>query len=209
VDERLLSRALSVRSEPGLALDVGNLYPATPKLLARRGWGVVCADLVYDVCRQVREVADAESLPLFAVQCDGAALPFRQGGFDLVTDLVTSVVTQDARRLIVEEIRMLKPGALYILVTNNRWTRGGQYNLKRQKAAGGRHPRWGYFSPLSPLDLWALTWKYGLRMISMDSEGHSIGHTGLWLYCLGRLFPFVKRISGWRLGVAYVAPPED
>ena len=209
VDERLLARALSVKNSRGLALDVGSFYPETPKRLARMGWSVVCVDLSQEVCKRVQQVSVEEGLPLWPVRCDAAMLPFRSRTFDLVADLVTSVVTPHPALVIREEVRVLKPKALYVLVSNNRWTRSAKYNLKRQDASGSRHPRWGYFSPLSPYDLLSFTWKYRLRLISIDSEVYSIDAVGLGLNVLGRLFPFLKRMLGWRLGAVYVAPPED
>lgn len=209
VDERLLAQALSVKNPRGLALDVGSFYPETPKLLARMGWSVVCVDLSQGVCKRVQQISVEEGLPLWPVRCDAAMLPFRSRAFDLVTDLVTSVVTPHPDSVVDEEVRVLKPNALYVLVSNNRWTRSAKYNLRRQNAAGSRHPRWGYFSPLSPYDLLSFTWKYRLRLISIDSGVYSIDAIGLGLDIIGRLFPFLKRILGWRLGAVYVAPPED
>ena len=209
VDERLLVRALSFRKSRGLALDVGSFYPETPKRLAGMGWSVVRIDLSEEVCRRVRQVSTEERLALRAVRCDAAMLPFRAGAFDLVTDFVTSVVTPDAASLVSEEVRVLKPDALYVLVSNNRWTRSGRYHLRQQKRAGNRHPRWGYFSPLSPYDLWSLTWKCDLRLISIDSEGHSLRVVGLWLSVVSRVCPFLKRVVGWRLGAAYTAQARE
>jgi len=209
VDERLVARALELAGRPGLALDVGSFYPETPKRLAARGWPVVCADLSEEVCRKVRAVAAAERLRLLVVRCDATALPFRAGAFDLVTDFVTSVVTRDARAVVAEEARVLKPGAVYVLVTNNRWTRSSRHNLRRQRRAGGHHPRWGYFSPLSPAGLWRIARTHGLRLVRIDSEVHSLGVVGVGLSVLGALFPAVRRMAGWRVGGVYVKRPAQ
>jgi len=180
VDERLLERALSVsRRVPGVALDVGTFYPETPKRLARDGWVVVCADLSEEVCRRVRRLAVQERVSLAPVRCDAAALPFRS--------------------------RVLKPGALFVLVTNNRWTRSGRRNLRRQRAAGNRHPRWGYFSPLSPYRLLRFARQYRLRLIAIDSEIHSPAAVGVLAAVLGRVCAPLRRATGWRLGAAYMA----
>jgi len=204
VDERLLARALAVKNLPGRVLDVGSFYPEMPKRLARMGWSMVCVDLSLEVCKRIQQVGEKENLPLRPIRCDAARLPFRDGTFDLVTDFATSVVTPRAAVVVAEEVRVLQPRGLYVLVSNNRWTRGGRYNLRRRSGGGGRHPRWGYFSPLSPYDLWSFTWKYGLRLISMDSEVYSVDAVGAWLAFLGRVCPFLRRLLGWRLGAAYV-----
>jgi SAM-dependent methyltransferase len=205
VDERLLERALSVSPQaPGVALDVGTFYPETPKRLAREGWVVVCADLSEEVCRRVRRFAVQRRVPLTPVRCDAAALPFRSGVFDLVTDFATSVVMPNPEAAVGEEVRVLKPGGRYVLVTSNRWTRSGRANIRRQRAAGGRHPRWGYFSPLSPWELWAIARHHGLMLIAVDSEVHSLGVVGPLLTGLCWLLPPLRRFCGWRLGAAYL-----
>ena len=206
VDERLLERALSVsRRVPGVALDVGTFYPETPKRLARDGWVVVCADLSEEVCRRVRRLAVQERVSLAPVRCDAAALPFRSGVFDLVTDFATSVVMPNPEAAVGEEVRVLKPGALFVLVTNNRWTRSGRRNLRRQRAAGNRHPRWGYFSPHSPYRLLRFARQYRLRLIAIDSEIHSPAAVGVLAAVLGRVCAPLRRATGWRLGAAYMA----
>jgi SAM-dependent methyltransferase len=209
VDERLMSSALGLAGRPGLALDVGSFYPEMPKRLTAQGWSVVCVDLSEEVCRTVQAVGAAEALRLRAVRCDAAALPFRHGAFDLVTDFTTSVVTPDAAAVVAEEARVLKPGAVYVLVTNNRWTRSSRHNLRRQRRAGGRHPRWGYFSPLSPAGLWRIARTHGLRLVRIDSEVHSFGVVGVGLSVLGAFVPAVRRMAGWRVGGVYVKRPAQ
>lgn len=205
VDERLLARALSVHGGPGVALDVGSFYPETPKQLARLGWSVVCVDLSREVCKRIRQVGLDEGLTLRVVRCDAVRLPFRDRAFDLVTDFVTSVVTPEPATVVDEEVRVLKPGAVYVLVSNNRWTRSARRQLRRTTPGGSEHPRWGYFSPLSPLDLRSLARRYRLALLAMDSEVHTVAALGAGLALLGRLAPALRRVCGWRLGAAYRA----
>ena len=204
VDERLLARALERLPRPGRALDVGSFYPETPRQRARRGWTVVCADIVFDCCQRARDVGAAEGVRLLAVQCDAFALPFRPGTFDLVTDLATSVVTRDGGRVIAGEADLVRPGGAYVLVSNNSWTRSGAQHLKRVREERGKHSRWGYFSPVSPLELLRIARRHRLRMVSIDSEAHSREATGLIRYVLGRLVPVVRLILGWRIGAVYL-----
>lgn len=205
VDARLLARALA-GERPGLALDVGTFYPDTPKHLAQRGWSVVCADLSEQVCRRVRQLAIDEALPLRAVRCDAALLPFRRETFDLVTDCATAVVTPQPDAVVGEELRVLKRAGRYVLVTSNRWTRSARKNVRRQRAAGGRHPRWGYFNPVSPWALWRLARAHRLSLIAMDSEVHGFRAVGPVLALVHHIVPPLRRFCGWRLGAAYAAP---
>jgi SAM-dependent methyltransferase len=200
VDERLMATALDLARPPGLALDVGSFYPEMPKRLAGLGWSVVCVDLSEEVCRRVH----AAGPPLRAVRCDAGALPFRPGAFDLVTDFATSVVTPNAGAVVAQEVGVLKPGGVYVLVSNNHWSRSGRRNLRRQRRAGGRHPRWGYFSPLSPWQLWRLARRHRLRLVRVDSEVHNPGSIGLVSSLLVRLVPGARRLLGWRLGAVFV-----
>lgn len=204
VDERLLQLALSAREQAGLALDVGTYFPETPRALVRRGWSVVCLDLSMEVCKRVKTMGNGDSgHGLWPVRADATALPFRNQTFDLVTDFVTAVVIEQAAKVIKEEVRTLKLKASYVLVTNNSWTRSGKANLAMQRRTGGRHPRWGHFSPLSPLDLWAIAKKHQLRLVAVDSQGHSHWNSGYWQTVLGYMLPFLKRFLGWRLGAVY------
>src|SRR5437016_195259 len=82
------------------------------------------------------------------------------------------------------------------------WTRSGRRNLKRQRAAGNRHPRWGYFSPLSPYRLLRFARQYRLRLIAIDSEIHSPAAVGVLAAVLGRVCAPLRRATGWRLGAA-------
>lgn len=204
VDERLMATALDLAVRPGLALDVGSFYPETPRRLAGLGWSVVCVDLSEEVCRRVQALDAVPGRRLRAVRCDAAALPFRPGAFDLVTDFATSVVTPDAQSVVAQEIGVLKPGGVYVLVTNNRWSRSGRRNLRRQRRAGGRHPRWGYFSPLSLWQLWRLARRYRLRLLRVDSEVHNAGSIGVCSSVLTRAVPGARRFLGWRLGAIFV-----
>lgn len=209
VDERLMARALDLVGRPSLALDVGSFYPETPKRLVGLGWRVVCVDLSEEVCRRVQGLEVGPGRRLHAVRCDAAALPFRRGIFDLVTDFTTSVVTPDAASVIAQEVDVLKPGGVYVLVTNNRWSRSGRKNLRRQRQAGGRHPRWGYFSPLSPWQLWRLARRYRLRLVRIDSEVHTVGSIGVCSSMLFRTVPAARRLLGWRLGAVFVDQPTE
>lgn len=204
IDERLLHQAVHLAGPPGRGLDVGSFYPATPRWLARQGWTVVCADIVYDCCRKAREVAEAEGIRLLPVQCDARALPFRPDTFDLVTDFATSVVIRDAERVVANEVAVVRPGGLYVFVSNNAWTRSGRRNLRRQEESGGTHPRWGYFSPTTPLGLWRLGRKHRMRLLAIDSAVHARDITGLVGYVLSLLLPFIRRMMGWRIGALYV-----
>ncbi|MGV1007305.1 MAG: class I SAM-dependent methyltransferase [Dermatophilaceae bacterium] len=109
-------------------LEIGAGAAQCSRWVAAQGADVVASDLSTGMLRQGRainaQVSDPrERVPL--LQCDGLALPFAGGAFDVVFTAYGVVpFVADSARLMSEVCRVLTPGARFVFSTTHplRWT---------------------------------------------------------------------------------------
>lgn len=106
--------------QPGwLALDVATGGGHTALAMAERGAAVIALDLTAAMLRAARDHAQRRGANgLFWLQADGARLPLRSAGFDLVTCRIALHHFSDPAAALAEWVRVLKPGGRLVLVDN-------------------------------------------------------------------------------------------
>ena len=97
--------------EPGQrVLDVAAGSGNTALRAAEAGAGVVASDLTTENFEAGRREASARGVELEWVQADAQALPFGDGGFDVVTSSVGALFAPDQRAVAGEMLRVCRPG---------------------------------------------------------------------------------------------------
>jgi SAM-dependent methyltransferase len=119
--ERELQRCTSL--DGALVLEVGAGTGRDGEDLARRGARVVELDSAAASLAIVEEVARRAALPLLPVAGDALRLPFADGAFDVVfhQGLLEHFRPPQARRLLQENVRVLRPGGLLCVDVPQRW----------------------------------------------------------------------------------------
>jgi ubiquinone/menaquinone biosynthesis C-methylase UbiE len=116
-----LCEALDIRSgEKVLDVAAGNGNAALAS--ARRGCDVVATDYVPALLERARERAAANRLELEFREADAEALPFADGGFDVVVSTFGVMFTPDQDRAAAEMVRVVRKGGRIGLAS---WTPQG------------------------------------------------------------------------------------
>jgi SAM-dependent methyltransferase len=117
----------------GVALDVGCGYGVLMHMLAERGFDAVGCEMGKPA------VAFCRSRGLRAIRASAPGLPFRDDTFDLVVSFHVIEHVLDPAAFIESLVRVAKPGAGLVIVTDHRWTT--QYACQRLAArVRGRIP---------------------------------------------------------------------
>ena len=120
--ERMRSRLDVVKITPGLVLDVGSGTGHCARLLARRyrGARVFGIDISHAMAHRARRKQGWFGRPRF-VCADAEELPFADGIFHLVysVDVIHHVASH--LELHREAYRVLRPGGLFLTVTDSEW----------------------------------------------------------------------------------------
>jgi SAM-dependent methyltransferase len=121
VEEALVHRAFA----PGqLVLDVGCGAGREAVPMAQHGIRVVAMDFVHEMVQATVAHASAHSTKVIPLVGDVTVPPFREGSFDgvaLLSALIGLVPIRDNRIAALRSVwRLLRPGGLLALVTNNR-----------------------------------------------------------------------------------------
>jgi SAM-dependent methyltransferase len=120
LSELLAVRALVPRQGLGLEIGVGTGRFAAP-LGVKVGIDPSLAMLAYAVKRDI-----------LAIQGIGEALPFKNAVFEFVLAVTTICFVADAKRMLVEAYRVLKPGAPVVIGFVDRNSRLGKFYLDHQ-----------------------------------------------------------------------------
>ncbi len=105
----VLIESLDVRSTE-LILDVATGSGNAALAAARRGCTTIGVDYVPALLERARLRAAAEGLDIEFVEGDAEALPFADGGFDVVTSVYGSMFTPDQVKTAGELARVCRPG---------------------------------------------------------------------------------------------------
>ena len=117
VVSELMIEALDVHSTERV-LDVATGSGNAALAAARRGCDVIGVDYVPALLARARRRADAEGLPAEFVEGDAEALPFRDGGFDVVSSVFGAMFAPDQERTASELARVCRLGGRIGLVAH-------------------------------------------------------------------------------------------
>jgi ubiquinone/menaquinone biosynthesis C-methylase UbiE len=159
-----------VEPRPGArALDLSCGTANYALALAQRGLRVVGVDPSEPMLRLGRAKARQAGVEVAFVRADGAALPFRTGTFDLVTDILGLEFMADPGKTLEEVHRVLKPGAVLAVAILNRT---GLWTLwRRLKRVFGRSV-WREATFLSVGELRRLMDRQGFRQLRWRGSVH-------------------------------------
>jgi len=151
----LLIEALDVRSTEHV-LDVATGSGNAALAAARRGCAVVGVDYVPALLDRARRRTQAEGLDISYIDGDAEALPFGDGGFDVVSSVFGAMFAPDQERTANELARVTRPGGRIGLVTHTPEGFIGQLFKTNAKhvppPAGVRSPiQWGTEERLAEL----------------------------------------------------------
>lgn len=131
LEERLTCELLG--PVPGLrVLDVGCGDGALAVALVKRGAHVTGADADPRMLAAAQERARADQAPVIIVGADVHALPFKTGAFDAIVAIAVLCFAPDARKLICEMARVLRPGGRMVIGELGRYS---VWAVKRRMSA--------------------------------------------------------------------------
>lgn len=147
-----LERVLDLKGKCVLEIGAGTGRDSFPLVAA--GAKVTQLDYAENSLRLLKRVSEQDGVPVHIVGGDTFALPFRDGTFDVVfhQGLLEHFREADARRLLVENARVLRPGGLllvdvpqryhlytvvkHLLIAVNRWFAGWERSFSVGELTG-------------------------------------------------------------------------
>lgn len=167
---RNIARVCDVKGKRVLEVGAGTGRDSFP--LIAQGADVYQLDYSINSLKIMKRIADAENVRSFILGGDTFCLPFRDGTFDVVfhQGLLEHFRKPEARALLTENIRVLKPGGLLLVDVPQRYH---IYTLIKHA--------------LIAVDGWFAGWEREFSVSELRSEMESLGlttvHTyGEWMY---------------------------